>query len=317
MLSVFDEPDDEAATESEDSPQPLRLSKGGTLCLIAACCARKSWSTKANTETLSFATHDRITTAVLGDPQIGINPDVSEAVVDAILRTGWAAATSIPRAFDFGNVFNTYLQKLSALAATQSSPVLRQHSYLLTTHVLQSNSSSLARLSFIRDTLQFCPYRNLKEVSIGWLRDEYAKFSYTTQSRESKHNGATNANVLADSRALRDILTSLCEAGEPMSAETLFVNDTFYQAALSLVFVLCSSKNLPDTLDVATVLHEVKLEARLLTPLEELTRAQLDSQGQVESPSGNGPQVLAMLDLGLKRAREGMKQLNDRRQAAV
>ena len=68
--------------------------------------------------------------------------------------------------------FQSYIQTLSLIAATNPDPSLRAIAHHLVTSILHSHPSASVRLLIIRDVLEHCPFQNLKESAVGWLKNE-------------------------------------------------------------------------------------------------------------------------------------------------
>ncbi|KAL8957457.1 MAG: hypothetical protein Q9183_006054, partial [Haloplaca sp. 2 TL-2023] len=69
-------------------------------------------------------------------------------------------------------VFTDTLRHLSLLSANTPSPTLRYHAHILTSRLLHAHPEGNVRLAFIKDTLEHCPYENLKGSAVGWLKEE-------------------------------------------------------------------------------------------------------------------------------------------------
>ena len=144
-----------------------------------------------------FPEHNHFLKSVLPTsalPSIGNEP---APVIDALCALGIVAFIDgskpiIPRSryastsihFDFSTSnlsgfpdtadFQSYIQTLSLIAATNPDPKLRAVAHYLATSVLHAHPSASVRLLIIRDVLEHCPFQNLKESAVGWLKDEIA-----------------------------------------------------------------------------------------------------------------------------------------------
>ena len=130
-----------------------------------------------------FAT---ILASSLGDSATGSTGAEPEPLIDAVLFLGFLIIKSgrgIPP--DNDTAYNNILQRLSLLSANMPSPALRYHAYVLTCSILHAHPSDHVRLAFIGDTLEHCPYENLKASAIGWLKDEILAAERIVQARET------------------------------------------------------------------------------------------------------------------------------------
>lgn len=79
--------------------------------------------------------------------------------------------------------FLHHLQSLSLLSANCSSPTFRYAAHVLTSSILHAHPTDRLRLTFISDTLEYCPYETLKVSAVSWLKEEIM----TAQERKSEN----------------------------------------------------------------------------------------------------------------------------------
>ena len=145
--------------------------------------------------------------------------------------------------------FNTALQRLSLLSANLSIPSQRFQAHQLTSTLLHLHPSDEAKLAYIRDTLEHCPYESLKGSAIGWLKTEIL-------SANTVDKPAEKGNGLFSSPALLQLLAScLWPAITPsayMEEEYVLLqnNLVFYLAVLNLVFLLLHNATIAENLGI-------------------------------------------------------------------
>ncbi|KAI9827336.1 MAG: hypothetical protein M1819_006978 [Sarea resinae] len=183
LLRTVKQPEIESLAPSEEDDPPLSveeipLSKiGATFLLCAQKVAGSLFDSEAPAPTVSiFPDHALIVKNLIGvEAGGGMSSAGTEplAVIDAVLALGIMALNDgrIGQPID-DEEFTQYLQTLSLLAANTPSSALRYHAYTLTSEILHSHPSDVVRLAFIRDTLEHCPYENLKACAVTWTKDE-------------------------------------------------------------------------------------------------------------------------------------------------
>ena len=142
-----------------------------------------------------FPEHDRLLRSFLHHPGLSSAGTEPAVVVDALCALGIVAFETAPKsrptkskstfkhivpAFSklsfskFPNTtdFQSYIQTVSLLAATNPDARLRAVAHYLATSVLHAHPSTSSRLLVIRDVLEHCPFQNLKESAVGWLKEE-------------------------------------------------------------------------------------------------------------------------------------------------
>ena len=224
----------------------------------------------------------------LGDSATGSTGAESEPLIDAVLFLGFLIINSqaaIPPAGDEGDredddhVLTNILQRLSLLSANMPSPVLRYHAHLLTSTILHLNPSENSRLAFIRDTLEHCPFENLKASAIGWLKDEILA---AEKAEKSKDEPGADESIFTTSAALSTLapfifpdLDKLMQGQSMMDSYATFqAYQPFYLAVLNLLYLLLSSDTLSGRLDMAEVAKQNELPRFLDSLLQAAKRSQ-------------------------------------------
>ena len=191
-----------------------------------------------------------ILASALGDPATGSTGAEPEPLIDAVLFLGFLAIyAGHGMSTDDDTAYNNILQRLSLLSANMPSPALRYHAHVLTSSILHAHPSDLFRLAFIRDTLEHCPYENLKASAIGWLKEEILSADKYTQ--ENKDTTAERS-IFSTPAALITLGPSLCPDPDKLmqdqsisdSYATFQAYQAFYLAVLNLMYLLLSSPHL-------------------------------------------------------------------------
>ena len=265
-----------------------------------------------------FPSHSRILESFIGDANMeGIGAERG-SLVDAVLLLGFVALQkSSFGALGEDQDFNRYLQRLSVLSANTPSPRLRYHAHVLTSTVLHAHPSAHVRLAFIQDTLDQCPYENLKACAVGWLKDEV--LSASTDTREGGVYGKDeHFSFFASVHALDAIAPYLFPAFTPSTFEqSMFsLQIPFLLAVLNFYYLLCTSQPLRERLCVATVTTQHDILGRFINPLRELTNNLRPDPGigvlsleEAEQPPVDRAD-LDLLDEALERVETAMKPLS-------
>lgn len=198
----------------------------------------------------------------------GMEPD---PIVDAVLAHGLLAveANLIGKAGN-DDEFNEYLQKLSLISVNTLCGSLRYYAQYLTSIVLRSNKSDVSRLAFIRDTLQHCPYEDLKAVAVGWIKDE---------TLNAPGNGAGSAqtnSVFGTPVALNTLSPYMFVDVDITLSASLGLLDrwaafksshNFFLAVLNFYYLLLSSDQFRDPLDIKSLHTNNDVGGSFLAPL--------------------------------------------------
>jgi hypothetical protein len=260
------------------SPDEIPLSKTGSLFLLAARKpAETFYSRPISTPPMSiFPQHAIIIKNFLGansKAAMGLEPD---ALVDAVLFLGLLAlqANAIGEPSSDED-FNEYLQNISLLSANSSSPTLRYHAHYLCTTVLRSHPHDLVRLSFIRDTLEHCPYENLKTSAVSWIKGETIEANPPGAPTVSEIEGPPSifATPVALSTLFPFLLPDLTEEMAASSLRDSYMqflgNLSFYLAALNFYYLLLKAKHLHDPLDVRGLTQQSDIGGSYLEPMKQ------------------------------------------------
>lgn len=280
--------EDEPPNSAEDIP----LSKTGALLLYTARTVKQELYTNVSSEDAPFIhifpDHDAILqnyVGIIGQQTVGMEP---EALLDAILALGLIAVekNAIGEPVD-DDAFAKYLQTTSLISANTPSPSLRYHAHYLTSTILRSHPSSIVRLTFIRDTLEHCPYENLKASAVTWLKGETLEAnpnipnSSQASQQGNEHDDPQDfeeASVFSTPVALHTTaqflfpdLTSTYSSATDLSESFMQFRQElgFYLAALNFYYLLLSAKPLHDVLDIRTLHRESKVQEHYLTPLKD------------------------------------------------
>lgn len=229
-------------TDSEDnlpsSPDDVPLSHAGSLFLITSFIfsAIMFDSHVALPHLALFPEHVRLAKHFL-HPTIPESLGTEEpSIIDALLAIGlWLEDSN---RFVTGGLedeeFLQHLQMLSLLSANTPSATLRYHAHILTTNILHAHPVDRIRLTFITDTLERCPYENLKASAVGWLKDEFIIAS----QRGSDNIFATTVALTATIPYLFPDMSLLNDIGELEILERLRTSYPFHMAVTNLLIFL-------------------------------------------------------------------------------
>ena len=183
------------------------------------------------------------------------------------------------------------MQRLSLLSAQLPDPTLRYQAHHLASTLLSLHSSDEVKIAYIKDTLEHCPFDNLKGSAVGWLKDQI--LAANTPNEE----GTASGSVFSSSDLL-DIAGEWLwgdRVGVPMyspqqsneEAEEDFSNLqkmlSFYLAVLNLFYLLLSNKSIFTNLNVKEYIGGVKSEF-----LEPLSQAAKGYEGALKSGTIDG-----------------------------
>ena len=191
-----------------------------------------------------------------------------EAKIDAILFLGRLIFDASPALDNHNNEeFYNLLQRLTLLSANTPSAPLRYQAHLLASSILQAHPSSEVRLEFIKDTLEHCPYENLKASAVGWLKEEI--LSAQRKQSNAKRIGSQNEDLCLTSAVLKATaslllvdLSTIVHVENPSDsqsssrAETLAVferNLPFILSVLNFLLLLLSSSSLFSSLQIGSL----------------------------------------------------------------
>ena len=255
----------------------------------------------------------------LGDSATGSTGAESEPLIDAVLFLGFLILNTqqdVQNDGESDHVFNNVLQRLSLLSANMPSPVLRYHAHLLTSTILHLNPSENSRLAFIRDTLEHCPFENLKASAIGWLKDEILA-SEKVEQRNTKSD--TNISIFATPAALTTLAPFIFMDPEKLMEgqsltnryATFQAHQPFYLAVLNLLYLLLSSPTLSHRLRMAEVAKDNELSRFLNSLLQASKGFQRDLANDElaygdERGRNDALASMQLVEMTVEQAREGL-----------
>ena len=258
----------------------------------------------------------------LGDSATGSTGAESEPLIDAVLFLGFLilnTESSIQKGGESDHVFNNVLQRLSLLSANMPSPVLRYHAHLLTSTILHLNPSEYSRLAFIRDTLEHCPFENLKASAIGWLKDEILTSEKVEQSNIKPD---TKASIFATSAALTTLAPFIFMDPEKLMEgqsitnryATFQAHQPFYLAVLNLLYLLLSSATLSHRLQMAEIAKQNELPRFLDSLLQASKRFQSNLANDEleygdEHGRNGGLVAMQLMEMTVEQAQHGLSKV--------
>ncbi|CAI6332762.1 unnamed protein product [Periconia digitata] len=271
-----------AGDEPPNSAEDIPLSKTGSLLLYTARIVKQELFSNVNADEASafhtFPEHATILEnfiGVLGQQTVGLEP---EALLDAVLALGLIALdkNAIGEPKD-DEAFAQYLQTTSLVSANTPSPSLRYNAHYLTSTVLRSHPSDLVRLTFIRDTLEHCPYENLKASAVQWIKGETieANNPYNPDSASSEDDASS---IFATPVAVHTTLPFLFPDLTATYSNSVAISDSFmqfrqelgfYLAVLNFYYLLLTARQLHDNLDVKNLHKGSGMEEHFLKPLKD------------------------------------------------
>lgn len=267
-----------------------------------------------------------------GTGHLGTEP---EALIDAMLALGIVALVrnniGEPASDD---QFNEYLQVTALLSSNCPSPNLRGHAHYLTSTILRSQPDENVRLAFIRDTLEHCPFENLKVSAVGWVKGETIEAnpptplsmqnaSKTDTSAPHEPQTIFSTPLALDMLApylLPSLMAELCTAPVQDAYLTLRSNLSFYLASLNFLYLLLCAKHLHDPLAIQDLWSNNDVPGSFLQPLRDagkrfriaLGEEDGDGKGDLEEERSAGTLAeLNVLDEALERVTGAVKFLNE------
>ncbi|KXL49136.1 hypothetical protein M433DRAFT_132770 [Acidomyces richmondensis BFW] len=329
--------DNTAATGGEYDEPPasaddIALSRLGSLILYtareAACFLYEKTSRTGRDEFFIFPNHLTIlkqclSTSVDGINSVGTEP---EPLIDAILALGLICLDR-DTIGDPGTdeVFNEYLQIIALLASNCPNSNLRGHAHYLASTVLRSQPDDEVRLAFIRDTLEHCPFENLKVSAIGWVKDEILEANPPTPlaGLENDSLASTRQSIFSNPILLErlspfifpNLHGDLVAAPLPEAWSTFQANSSFYAAGLNFLYLLLSAKHLNQPLGFADLWYSANISRSFLQPLQNASkrfRDEIAEGGSLHEEANNGVMAeLSLLNDALERVSEAAKYINE------
>lgn len=330
-----DEDEDDPPSSAADVP----LSRIGSLLLYTARQASgilySDTKQAADQPFAIFPDHQELIKHCLSSPEkgTGMLGNEPEPLIDAVLALGLLLLerNSIGEPAS-DEQFNEYLQVSALPASNCPSPNLRGHAHYLTTTVLRSHPDDHVRLSFIRDTLEHCPFENLKVSAVGWIKGETIEANPPTPVADQTHGpghgrGEHNADspkcIFATSLALdslapylfpslqADLLTAPLQDAW-MAFQT---NVSFYLAGLNFLYLLLCAKHLHRDLGVKDLWTNVDVAGSFLQPLRDAGKrfreAMADGGELEEERTESLVAELGLVDETVERVTRAVRFLNE------
>lgn len=275
--------EDEPPKHANDIP----LSRHGALLLLAA----RVFDEKADMPSLQIWPHSaailQSAASDAGEVHSGIGSE-SEGVLDAILTLALhsVANNHVGQPRD-GTEFNQYLQAMSLIASNCPSPSLRFQAYYLATTILRSNPSDVERLGFIHDTLEHCPFDNLKVAAVSWIKGEIIEANPPSapDSRARADPTVFSIPIALDSLGpflFPDLTQELSSPDVVAVWETFDQQSPFYLASLNFYFLLLSAKHLWKPLALPALHTNNDVAGSFLQPLRDAV-ARFRSEAEEDS----------------------------------
>ncbi|KAF2718929.1 DUF1760-domain-containing protein [Polychaeton citri CBS 116435] len=326
------------STKEEDDPPSdagdIPLSRAGSFLLYAArevSAILYGVSGSEDTPFAVFPDHEAILKCCLSSPAggtgaLGTEP---EALIDAVIALGLICvennAVGEPQSDEH---FMEYLQETALLSANCPSPNLRGHAHYLTSTVLRSQPDENVRLAFIRDTLEHCPFENLKVSAVAWIKGETIEANPPTPIMTGHHDYAKESSsedsIFARPLALDSIAPFLFPSLKadlvtaPISeAFTAFqANLSFYLASLNFIYLLLHATHLHNNLAIADLWTNNDIAGSFLQPLREANTRfgkALEGGGELaEEKTDSLLGELKLLEETLQRVTKAVPKLNQR-----
>lgn len=327
--SQHERDEDEPPASAEEIP----LSRLGSLMLYVArqVSGILYGSTRPNSS-LPFAIfpdHQELLRHCLSSPEngtgtLGTEP---ESLIDAALALGLVT-------LEYDSIgepttdeqFKEYLQLTALLSSNCPSGNLRGHAHYLTTTILRSQPNDNVRLDFIRDTLEHCPFENLKVSAVGWIKGETIEAnppSPEVADQNTADSLGEGPSIFATPFALDSLGPFLFpslqnELLKPAVREawlTFRTNFSFYLAALNFAYLLLCAKHLHQVLSTGDLWSSNDVAGSFCQPLREASdrfkKAMADGGGLADEKSGETLAELNVLDQALERVTAAVKFLNE------
>ncbi|KAL8832517.1 MAG: hypothetical protein Q9170_004851 [Blastenia crenularia] len=252
LVKSLVETEDPATEDSEDLPSSasdVPLSRPGCLHLLCATIASTVlFHAPSTVPSLSiFPTFSSILGSLLSDPSSGNTGTEPISLIDSLLYLGsyLFETHGIAHPPDDDTIFITTLQRLSLLSANTPSAPLRYNAHVLTSNLLHAHPNPHLRFSIVTDTLQHCPYENLKASAVGWLKDEILTANNMPASASaSTEQGGTNP--FATSAGVTSISPQIFPSVSNMSDKEFLAHQPFFMAVLNFFYFLLVNASLRD-----------------------------------------------------------------------
>jgi hypothetical protein len=332
-VTVESVPDRETQDDEEEPPasaDEISLSRLGSLLLYTARQASgilyEGSKIHSTVPFAIFPDHNEILKHCLSAPEqgtgkLGTEP---EALIDAVLAGAIVALERDSLGEQSSDEqFNEYLQLVALLSANCPSPNLRGHAHFITSTILRSHPDENMRLSFIRDTLENCPFENLKVSAVGWIKGETIEANppiplHTQRGEQAAKEG--EMSIFATPLALDSLSPFLFPSlkhdllAPPVSEAwiTFRTNISFYLATLNFLYLLLCAKHLHNSLSIQDLWTNSDVAGSFVQPLREASeRLKRELEGELKDEKSD--KVLAelnVLDEAVERVTAAVKYLN-------
>ena len=245
------------------------LSTNGCLYILSAWLASRYLFQSDSASEIELPDFTSLINATLESPSAPGFGTESPAILDSLFFLGLYTLHTDPSISPSSDQeFNDALQRLSLLSAQLPSPSQRYQAHQLASTLLHLHPSNEVKLSYIKDTLEHCPYENLKASAVGWVKDEIL-----SANMPSDEPGGDGQGGIFASPALLDTIGEWLwgdRVGVPMYSphepreqrlsefSTLQSMQTFYLGVLNLLFLLLSNETLYKNLGMADLLNDIK-----------------------------------------------------------
>lgn len=314
--------------EPPGSPEDIPLSRLGSLLLysarqVSAVLYNRPLSSKTPFEL--FPHHQELLKHGLSSPgmgtgQLGTEP---EALIDSVLALGLVSLERNQIGEPKNDEqFNEYLQVIALLSSNCPNSNLRGHAHYLTSTVLRSQPDDNARLAFIRDTLEHCPFENLKVAAVGWIKGETIEANPMASMPGHSHETESGDSVFAKPLALDSLAPFLFPSLEadlittPVQDAwmTFQTNVSFYLSSLNFLFLLLHAEHIRESLAIADLWKDADIAGSFLQPLRDAKKRYeeaLRDGGELESERSESVVAeLALLETTVGRVTAAVGNLN-------
>ncbi|TKA29154.1 hypothetical protein B0A50_03664 [Salinomyces thailandicus] len=263
-----------------------------------------------------------------GSGALGTEP---EPLIDAVLALGHILlernAMGEPATDE---QFNEYLQVTALLSSNCPSPNLRGHAHYLTSTILRSHPDDNVKLAFIRDTLEHCPFENLKVSAVGWVKGETVEANPPTSpgtGGQGHQHGAdveeTPKSVFATPLALDSLAPYLFPSlqAELVTAPlhdawmNFQTNISFYLTSLNFLYLLLSARHLHQSLGIKDLWTNSDVAGSFLQPLRDAGKRfkeAMEDGGKLEEERTDELLAeLGLLDETIERVTNAVRFLNE------
>lgn len=306
------EPDqeDESISTLPSSPADVPLSTAGALYILTATLASPLLFQRHHNlpapSSIELPSYPTLLTSLLPSPTsppLGTEPP---AFLDALFFLGLHLHQGTGRATP--PTFPTQaLQQLTLLSSRLPSPSQRYLAHTLAKGMLHSHPNPAERLIYIRDTLQHCPYENVRAESVGWVKDEMVNAAAATDlpseagTARDEEAAASAAAVFLTPTLLPDLRSFLfpsplvaaaaanddattTEEQEEEASSAFQAMQPFHLAVLNLIYLIFSNELIKARLHAAALSHEIRewihsLETEVARWEERRVRAEADGGG--------------------------------------